>query len=127
VVDRGHEPEPKRSATSTQDKAALGERVERRLEGAEVAREQQPKRRAGGAGRAQPAAQDRRAGALLGLGEEIEQDRQLGPVVELAADQVQRLGVERRQQLLVAQAEELLQMARRADSLRRRRPTPSRR
>jgi hypothetical protein len=127
VVGRGHQREPKRSAASAQDESALGERVERRLEGGEVARQQQVQWPAGRPGGTQPAAQHRPAGTLLGLREEVEQDRKLGPVVELAADQLERLRVERRQQLLVAEAEELLEMTRRADSLRRRRPTPSRR
>jgi hypothetical protein len=118
--------EPNRSAASAQDESALGEGVERRLEGGEIARQQQVERPAGRPGRAQPAAQDGCAGALLGLGEQVEQDRQLGPVVELAADQLERLCVERRQQLLVGQSEELLQVARRADSRRRRLPTPRR-
>jgi hypothetical protein len=118
--------EPNRSAASAQDESALGEGVECRLEGGEIARQQQVERPAGRPGRAQPAAQDGCAGALLGLGEQVEQDRQLGPVVELAADQLERLGVERRQQLLVGEAEQLLQAARRADSRRRTRRRRSR-
>jgi hypothetical protein len=60
--------------------------------------------------RAQPALQRRRASALLGVGEQVEQDRQLRPVLELAAQQLQRAGVERADQLLVGEAEEVLQV-----------------
>jgi len=65
-------------------------------------------------GGAQPALEHRSARPLLGLGQQVEQDGQLGPVVELAADQLERIGVQRGQQLLVGEAEELLQVRRRA-------------
>jgi hypothetical protein len=56
---------------------------------------------------ADPPAQYRLAGALLGLGEEIEEDRQLGPVVELAGEQGERVDVERAAQLVLGEVEEL--------------------
>ena len=49
------------------------------------------------------------AGALLGLGEQVEQDRQLGPVVELPGEQRQRVGVEHGAELVVGQAEQVHQ------------------
>jgi len=82
------------------------------LEGGEVAGEQEVERAPLRAGGAQPALEDRGAGALLGLGQQVEQDRQLGAMVEVAADQVERIGVERREQLLVGEAEQLLEVGR---------------
>jgi hypothetical protein len=76
-------------------------------------REQQVQRAAGRPARPHPAPQDWRAGALLRLGEQIEQDRQLRLVLQLAGDDRDRVGVEDREQLLVAQAEQLLQVLRR--------------
>ncbi len=61
------------------------------------------------AGGADPAAQDAVAGALGGLLGEGEEDRQLGLVVEVAADDLERVGVENGQQLVVGQAEAVLQ------------------
>jgi hypothetical protein len=75
-------------------------------------REQQVQWAAGRPARSHPAPQDRRAGALLRLGEQVEQDRQLGLVLELAGDDRDRVGVEDREQLLVAQSEQLLQVLR---------------
>jgi len=83
--------------------------AQRVLERAEVARQQEVERPAGRPCGAEPAAQHGGAGALLGLGQEVEQDRQLGLVLELARDDRERVGVECAQQLLVAQAEQLLQ------------------
>src|SRR3954471_10235150 len=94
------------SATPTpNDVAALGEDAERVLEGGEVARQQQVERAAVRPGRAQPGAQH--AGVVL-LGER-EQDRELGPVVELAGDDGERVLVEDPQQLVVAEPEAGLQ------------------
>ena len=45
------------------------------------------------------------------LFEQVEQDPQLGPVVEVVADQAQRVGVEDLQQLVVGEAEPLLEVA----------------
>jgi hypothetical protein len=83
------------------------------LERAEVVREEQVQRAARRSGGPHPAAEDRCAGALLGLGEQVEQDRQLRLVLELAGDDRQRVGVEDREQLVLAQAEQLLQVLRR--------------
>jgi hypothetical protein len=41
--------------------------------------------------------------------QQVEQDRQLGLVVEVAGDDLERVGVEDRQQLLVREAEQLLE------------------
>src|SRR5215218_9510311 len=99
-----------RRLTSSQDEAALGERRQRILEPAEVAAQQQVERAAFRPARPDPAAQDRRAGALLRLGEQVEQDGQLRLVVEVARDHGQRVGVQRGQELLLAQAEHLLEV-----------------
>src|SRR3954470_14673919 len=64
--------------------------------------------------RANPAAQHRRTGALLGLGEQVEQDRQLRLVVKLAGEDGQRVLVQDDEQLIVGEAEEGLEMARSA-------------
>jgi hypothetical protein len=42
------------------------------------------------------------------IGEQVEQDRQLGLVVELPADDLERIGVEDPEQFVVAQAQQLL-------------------
>jgi hypothetical protein len=100
----------------------LRELVNRILESGEIARREQVDRPAVRALRAHPAVQHRRAGAFLRVGEQVEQDLQLGPVVELAAQQLQRGRVERPDQLLVAEPEELLEAerpTRRVDSRRR--------
>ena len=107
-----------------------GEVVNRVLEPDEVARGEKVDRAPVRTLRTRPAVEQRRAGALLGVGEQIEQDAELGPVVELAAEQLERARVERPDQLLVRQAEELLQLlraVRRADSRRRTLRTRSRR
>jgi len=41
--------------------------------------------------------------------QQVEQDRQLGLVVEFAGDDLERVGVEDRQQLLVGEAEQILE------------------
>ena len=46
------------------------------------------------------------------LGQQVEQDRQLGLVVEVAGDDLERVGVEDGEQLVVAQAQQLLQAPR---------------
>ena len=44
---------------------------------------------------------------LLGLAEELEEDRQLGPVIELAREQRERVGVQDEAQLVLGEPEEL--------------------
>jgi hypothetical protein len=85
------------------------ERGQRVLEAREVALQQQVERPSGRTGGSHPAAQHGRAGLLLGLGEEVQEDRQLRLVVELAGDDGERVGVEGPEQLLLAQAQQLLQ------------------
>jgi hypothetical protein len=75
--------------------------AEHLLEAAEVPRQQgiqRPSLRAGGA---HPAAQHRVADLLVRVGGQRQQDRQLRPVLELATDQLEWVGVERRAELLV--------------------------
>jgi hypothetical protein len=50
------------------------------------------------------------------LGQQVEKDRQLRLVIEVAADHLERLGVENREQLVVAQAQQLLQAVRAQNS-----------
>ncbi|MET0603700.1 MAG: hypothetical protein ABW167_17080 [Baekduia sp.] len=125
-----------RSARSADDEPSIAQVVERVLERAEVLGEQQIDRPTVAAGSADPALEDLRAGALRGLLGQREQDRQLRLVVELAAEDAERVGVEDRQQLVVGEAEPVLQQGgggggqqilRTAGSRRRRLPTPSRR
>jgi hypothetical protein len=89
--------------------AAFAQIFERVLEGAVVALEQQVDRTAAGAGDADPATQDAFARALGGLLGEREEDRKLRLVVEVAADDRERVGVQDGQQLVVGQAEAVLQ------------------
>ena len=56
---------------------------------------------------ADPPPQHGLARALLGLGEEVEEDRQLGPVVELVVEKGERVDVERASQLFLGEIEEL--------------------
>jgi hypothetical protein len=58
---------------------------------------------------ADPAAQRRCAEGLLRLGQQGEQDRQLRLVIEVAGDDLERIRVEHGQQLLVGEAQQLLQ------------------
>ena len=58
---------------------------------------------------AHPALEHGRARLLLRVGEQVEQDRQLGPVVEVAADDLERVGVEHDEQLVVVQPQQLLE------------------
>jgi hypothetical protein len=60
------------------------------------------------AARADPAAQQRGPGLLLRVGEQIEQDRQLGAVLELPRQELERAGVQRPDELLVGEAQEVL-------------------
>jgi hypothetical protein len=98
-------------------------------------RREQVDRAAVAAGGSEPAAEDAVAGAFRGLLGEGEEDRELGLVVEVAADEGQRVGVEDGQQLVVGEAEAVLQEGgggggqrlRRAGSRRRRPRSPSRR
>jgi hypothetical protein len=80
------------------------------LEGGEVAGEQQVERAAVRPGGPDPALEHRRARALLGLGQQVEQDRQLGLVVELRADQLERIRVQGGEELLVGEAQQLLEV-----------------
>jgi hypothetical protein len=135
---------------SADDEAALAQIFERVLERAEVLGEQQVDRAAVAPGGAQPALEDLGAGTLGRLFGQRQQDRQLRLVVELAAEDAQRVGVEDRQQLVVGEPEPVLQQGgrgggqkswfsppaaasrrrlriRRAGSRRRRPRTPSRR
>jgi hypothetical protein len=61
---------------------------------------------------AQPAAQDANPRALRGLLGQREEDRQLGLVVQVAADDRQRVGVQDGQQLVVGEPEAVLQQRR---------------
>ncbi len=62
-------------------------------------------------GGADPALEDFGTGALRGLLGQREQDRQLWLVVELAAQDAQRIGVKDRQQLVVGESEPVLQQS----------------
>ncbi len=94
---------------ATQDEPALGQRGELVLEAREVPLQQRVERAPGRALAAHPALEHRRAGLLLRVGEQVEQDRQLGPVVEVAADDLERVGVEHHEQLVVVQPQQLLE------------------
>jgi hypothetical protein len=94
------------------DQATIAEVGERRLEGGEVACEQEVDRAAVRAVRSHPPLQ----AALIVLRQQVEQDRQLRLVIEVAADHLERLGVENREQLVVAQAQQLLQAVRAQNS-----------
>ena len=75
--------------------------AEHLLETAKIPRQQgiqRPSLRARGA---QPAAQDLVADLLVRVSGQRQQDRQLRPVLELARDQLERVGVERRAELVV--------------------------
>src|SRR4051812_45998928 len=96
-------------AAAADDEPALGERRERGLERGEVTGEQEVDRPAGGAGAPHPAAQDRRARLLLGVGEQVEEDRELWPVIEVTGDHREGVGTQHRQELLVGESEQLLQ------------------
>jgi hypothetical protein len=96
-------------AARAHDEAALAEVLERISERAEVAREQQVDRAAEAPGGPHPAAQDAVARALGGLLGEREEDRQLGLVVEIAAEDRERVGVQDREQLVVGEPEAVLQ------------------
>jgi hypothetical protein len=50
------------------------------------------------------------------LGQQVEQDRQLRLVVEVTRDELEGVGVERREQLLVAEAQQLLKVGRATQS-----------
>jgi hypothetical protein len=50
---------------------------------------------------AQPAAQRALTDLLVRLGGQRQQDQQLRPVLELAGDQLERIGAERRTELLI--------------------------
>ena len=62
-------------------------------------------RPSGGAGRPQPARERGLADGLRGLLGEREEDRQLGPVVEVAGDEAERVGVEDGAELVVGEAQ----------------------
>jgi hypothetical protein len=71
--------------------------------------EEQVDRAAEAAAGAQPAAEDAVPGALGGLFGQREEDRELGLVVEVAADDRQRVGVQDDQELVVGEPEAVLQ------------------
>jgi hypothetical protein len=91
------------------NEAALAQIFQRILECAEVLGEQQVDRPAVATDGADPALENLRAGALRRLLGQREQDRQLRLVVELAAEDAERIGVEDRQQLVVGEPEPVLQ------------------
>ena len=93
------------AAYGAQDVAALGEDREVVLEGGEVACRAGARSGMPPGPAAQPAAQGLRSDALGGLRGEREQDRQLGPMVELAGDDLQRVDGEHRAELVVGEAE----------------------
>lgn len=101
------------STPAADDEPARGERRQRFLEAAEVAGEQQRDRSPGGPFPAHPPPQHGRARRLLRLSQQREQDRQLGPVVQIARDDLERVGVEDGQELVVVEPQQLLE-ARRA-------------
>jgi hypothetical protein len=100
----------RRSAAAPQHEPPRRERLQCRFKAGEVAAQQQVERAAGRARGPRPALEHGRAGALLGLREQLEQDWELGLVLELSADQLERIRVQRGQQLLVGEAEQLLQV-----------------
>ena len=79
------------------------------LKGGEVAPGERVDGAPGGSGGTYPSPQHRRAGALLGLGQEVEEDWQLRPVLELAREQRQRVDVQQRAQLVLGEAEQIEQ------------------
>jgi hypothetical protein len=91
----------------------LRERGQGVLEAGEVSREQEIQRAAAGPGGAHPSL---KCAVALVLGQQIEQDRQLGLVVQFARDQLERIGVEDHEQLLVAESQELLEEGRAAQN-----------
>ena len=113
-------------STAAQDETALLEVGHRVLERGEVPRQQLVQRAAVRAAGPDPAAQQLGAGLFLRAGEQAEQDAELRPVVELAGQQLERGRVERPDQLLVGEPQQLLKL-RRADFPRRRPRRPSRR
>src|SRR5438270_11724492 len=97
---------------ASEHEPSLGQRGERVLEGAEVATYERVDRPTGRTGRSDPAPEHGRSRLLRGLVEEVEQDRQLGPMLELAGEQRERIDVEHAAQLVVAQPEQLHQPGR---------------
>src|SRR4051794_15961337 len=91
---------------AAEDEPAVGQVGERVLERREVPTGEDVDRRAVGTGRPHPSPQHRRPRPLLRLGQEVEQDRQLGPVVELPGEQREWVDVEHRAELLLGEPEE---------------------
>src|SRR5205085_668639 len=81
---------PGLATTSAQHEPAGREFVQRVLERAEVAAHEVVERPPGRPGGPDPAPQHRRPGAFLGLGEQREQDRHLGPVIEVIGEDGER-------------------------------------
>src|SRR5690606_23139034 len=80
-----------RAVGAADDEAAVGQRLQRVLERAEVAAQQQVDRAPVGTARAQPALQRREADALGGLRGQRQQQRELGLVLQRAAEDLQRV------------------------------------
>ncbi len=95
---------------ASQNEAARREHGELVLERPEVARQQVVERAAVRPARLDPPSQHRRPRLLSGFREQVEQDRELRPVLKLAREQRQRIGVEDLAQLLVAQTEDVHQL-----------------
>jgi hypothetical protein len=94
------------------DETTLSEHGQRILEGGEVALRQHVDRTPAGTFGTDPAPKP----TLIVLGEQVEEDRQLRLVIEVAADDLERVGVEDGEQLLVRQAQQLLQPVRTQNS-----------
>lgn len=86
-----------------------GQLTECVLEGGEVAPGERVDGAAAGPGGTYPAAQHHRAGLLLRVGEQVEEDGELWPVVKLAGEQRQWVDVEQRAQLVLGEPEQLEQ------------------
>jgi hypothetical protein len=110
------------------DKSPLPQILQRVLEGSVVLGREEVDWPAVAAGGADPAAEDAIARTLRGLLGEGEEDRELGLVIEVAADDLQRVRVQDGQELVVGEPEAVLQQRgggggqrlRTAGSLRRR-------
>ena len=104
--------------SGAQDEAALGQIGQGIFESPEVAAGEGVDRPAARAPGPDPAPQHGWAGTLAGLGEQLEEDRQLGAVLELAREQRERVDVERLAELVLGEPEQIHQL-RRALALRR--------
>jgi hypothetical protein len=98
-----------RSTATPQHEPARGQLAQRVLEGAKVTAQKGVDRRPGRAGGTHPTPEDGRAGALARLVEQVEQDRQLAAVIELAGEERERVDVQHEAQLVLAQPEQFHQ------------------